>query len=53
MLRKVDKTYPLLCADIALRNNIPHYHLVSSIGADESSVFLYMQLKGGVERELK
>lgn len=53
MFRKVDKTYPLLCADIAIRNNIPHYHLVSSTGADETSAFLYMKVKGEVESELK
>jgi uncharacterized protein YbjT (DUF2867 family) len=43
---KVDKTYPLLCADIAIRNKIPHYLLVSSAGGDASSSFLYMRTKG-------
>ena len=50
---KVDKTYPLLCADIAIANNIPQYHLVSSTGADSSSIFLYVRTKGEVEAELK
>jgi hypothetical protein len=43
---KVDKTYPLLCADIVIRNKIPHYLLVSSVGGDASSSFLYMRTKG-------
>jgi hypothetical protein len=42
----VDKTYPLLCADIAITNKIPHYLVVSSGGGDPSSMFLYMRTKG-------
>ena len=53
MFRKVDKTYPLLCADIAIQNSIPHYHLVSSLGADKKSMFLYTKVKGEVESELR
>lgn len=57
---KVDKTYPLLAADIALSNStpilhleIPHYLLVSSMGSDHTSWFLYPRTKGEVEEELK
>ena len=57
---KVDKTYPLLAADIALKNSnlaiiieIPHYLLVSSMGSDSKSWFLYPKTKGEVEDELK
>lgn len=50
---KVDKTYPLLCADIAIKNKIPHYLLVSSTGGDTSSMLLYLRTKGEVERDLK
>lgn len=51
--RKIDKTYPLLAADIALRNSnifiyleIPHYLLVSSSGSNEDSCLLYLKVKG-------
>lgn len=50
---KVDKTYPLLCADIAINNQIPHYLLVSSAGSSPDSFFLYPRTKGEVERDLK
>lgn len=50
---KVDKTYPLLCADIAVLNKIPHYLVVSSSGGDQGSMFLYMKTKGEMERDLK
>jgi hypothetical protein len=50
---KVDKTYPLLVADIALKNSIfsfnleiPQYSLVSSKGGDPNSCFLYLRVKG-------
>lgn len=50
---KIDKTYPLLCADIAINNKIPHYLIVSSSGGDKDSMFLYMRTKGELEKELK
>ena len=57
---RVDKTYPLLAADIAIKNSthffyadIPHYLLVSSMGSDPNSWFLYPKTKGQVEDELK
>jgi len=57
---KVDKTYPILAADIALRNSnsriileIPHYLLVSSMGSNPTSWFLYPKTKGEAEDELK
>jgi len=53
MFVKVDKTYPLLCADIAVRCDIPHYLLVSSTGGDPNSWMLYLRVKGEVERDLK
>jgi hypothetical protein len=49
----VDKTYPLLLAEIAINNSIPQYHLVSSSSADHSSMFFYLKVKGEVEQELK
>jgi len=50
---KIDKTYPLLCADIAVNCKIPHYLLVSSISSNENSMLLYLRTKGEVERDLK
>jgi uncharacterized protein YbjT (DUF2867 family) len=50
---KVDKTYPLLCADIAVNNNIPHYLLLSAGGADPNSIMLYMRTKGELEKDVK
>lgn len=49
---KIDKTYPIQIADIAKRNGIKHYSLVSAMGADKSSWFLYPRTKGEVEAEL-
>lgn len=45
---KTDKTYPLWIADIAKANGIKHYSLVSSMGADSNSWFLYPRTKGQV-----
>jgi acetyl-CoA carboxylase carboxyltransferase component len=43
---KIDKTYPLKAADIALNNKIPQYILVSSMGANAGSCLLYPRTKG-------
>lgn len=52
---KVDKTYPLWIANIALKNSkthcneeIKHYSLVSSVGSNPNSWFLYPRTKGEV-----
>lgn len=50
---KIDKTYPLCAADIAIKNKIPHYLLVSAMGASTNSCLLYSRTKGEVEEELK
>ncbi|KAL4435280.1 hypothetical protein ABPG74_017372 [Tetrahymena malaccensis] len=49
---KVDKEFPLLSADLAIKNNIPQYHIVTSQMSDKSSMFLYLKVKGEVEYEL-
>ena len=56
----MDKTYPLLCADIAINNrksifksDIPHYLVVSSPRGDHSSIFLYRRVKGEFQRDVK
>jgi len=50
---KVDKTYVLEAAKIARAKGVPHFSLVSSIGADATSWFLYPRTKGQTEEELK
>ena len=39
MFIKVDKTYALSEARIGIQNNISHYSLVGSIGANKNSMF--------------
>ena len=43
----------MCAADIAIRNKIPHYLLVSAMGASTKSCLLYSRTKGEVEEELK
>jgi uncharacterized protein YbjT (DUF2867 family) len=51
--RKVDHDYPLALGKIAVDNSIAQYHLVSALGADQSSKIFYTRLKGETERDLK
>lgn len=51
--RKVDYTYPSMFAEIAKRNGVKHYLLVSSIGADAQSSVFYLKTKGECENQLK
>ncbi|KAL4474200.1 hypothetical protein ABPG72_001739 [Tetrahymena utriculariae] len=46
---KVDQLYPQYVADIALKNKIPQYHIVTSQKADKHSIFFYFRIKGEVE----
>eukprot|EP01016_Furgasonia_blochmanni_P057021 TRINITY_DN9832_c0_g1_i2.p1 TRINITY_DN9832_c0_g1~~TRINITY_DN9832_c0_g1_i2.p1 ORF type:complete len:239 (-),score=45.47 TRINITY_DN9832_c0_g1_i2:118-834(-) len=50
---KVDFKYPVWGGQIAINNKIPHYALVTTIGADSSSKLLYYRTKGQVEEALK
>ena len=50
---KVDYTYPLLGGKLASHFKIPHYSLVSSMGANKDSWFLYPKTKGRIEEDLK
>jgi len=50
---KVDYTYPLYGGKLAAHFKVPHYSLVSSIGANPKSWFLYPKTKGQVEEALK
>jgi uncharacterized protein YbjT (DUF2867 family) len=51
--RKIDHDYPLELAHIAAHNNIPHYHLVSAIGANSKSGNFYTKLKGQTEDDIQ
>ncbi len=51
--RKVDHDYPLQLAQIALKNGIQQYHLVSALGADAKSSNFYTKMKGETEEDIK
>jgi uncharacterized protein YbjT (DUF2867 family) len=50
---KIDHDYPLQLAQIALKNGIKQYHLVSSIGADAAASNFYTKMKGETEDDIK
>jgi uncharacterized protein YbjT (DUF2867 family) len=50
---EVDYTYQYEFAKMALNNGVDHYALVSSYGADESSMFFYLKIKGALEEAIK
>jgi uncharacterized protein YbjT (DUF2867 family) len=51
--RKIDHDYPLHLAEIALKNKIGQYHLVSSMGANPASSNFYTKMKGETEAAIK
>lgn len=51
--RWVDYHLPLAIGRWALAQGVPHYLLVSSLGADPRSSVFYSRVKGEVERDLK
>lgn len=50
---RIDHDYQLSFAKAARENGVPHVVLVSSLGADQSSSFFYMKLKGLIERDVE
>ncbi|KAL4456601.1 hypothetical protein ABPG74_000708 [Tetrahymena malaccensis] len=50
---KVDYTYCFWGAQIAEFNKIPHFSLLSSVGANAKSMFLYTKTKGQIEQAIK
>ena len=51
--RKIDHDYPLRMAEIAKRNGMEQFHLVSAIGANASSSNFYTKMKGDTENAIK
>ncbi|XP_039092688.1 oxidoreductase HTATIP2 isoform X2 [Hyaena hyaena] len=50
---RVDRDYVLKCAELAKAGGCKHFNLLSSKGADKSSNFLYLQVKGEVEARVE
>ena len=50
---KVDVTYQFETAKAAANNNVPKMILVSSIGANQKSIFFYPKIKGILEEMIK
>jgi uncharacterized protein YbjT (DUF2867 family) len=51
--RHIDHDYPLHLAQLALKNRIEQYHLVSAIGANSGSSFFYPRIKGETEADIQ
>ena len=49
----VDYTYQYEFAKMASENGVNHYSLVSSVGANEKSLFFYPKIKGALEVAIK
>ncbi|XP_032212253.1 oxidoreductase HTATIP2 isoform X1 [Mustela erminea] len=50
---RVDRDYVLKSAELAKAGGCKHFNLLSSKGADKSSSFLYLQVKGEVEARVE
>lgn len=53
MFEKVDFEYPLAIASLAKKRGIPHFLVITAMGANESSPFYYNRVKGKLERDLE
>ena len=49
----VDYTYQYEFAKMASDNGVPHYSLISSLGANKRSLFFYPKIKGELEESVK
>lgn len=49
---RVDFEYPMRIASLAKKKGIPHFCVISAMGASEKSRFYYSQVKGKLEAEL-
>ncbi|XP_068947386.1 oxidoreductase HTATIP2 isoform X2 [Petaurus breviceps papuanus] len=50
---RVDRDYVLKSAELAKAGGCKHFNFLSSKGADKSSSFLYLQIKGEVEAKIE
>lgn len=50
--QKVDHGYPLHLAQIASKNKVEQYHLVSALGANARSANFYTKMKGETEDDI-
>lgn len=51
--RKVDYEFPVKIAEIASKNEVPNFILISSIGADAKSSNFYLKTKGEAEEAIQ
>lgn len=51
--RKVDLEFPVKIAEIASKNEVPNFILISSIGADPKSSNFYLRTKGEAEQAIQ
>lgn len=50
--RKVDYDYPVLLADLSLKNGARQFIIISAMGANKNSSIYYNKVKGELEQEL-
>lgn len=50
---KVDQEYPLHLAQICREKNVPHFLIITAMGADSGSMIFYNKVKGLVEESIK
>lgn len=53
LYRKVDMYYPLMIAELGLKNGASQFHIVSSLGANTASSNSYLKLKGKLENKIE
>jgi uncharacterized protein YbjT (DUF2867 family) len=51
--RKIDHDYPVKLAQLAAKNGVEQYHLISSLGADPKASSFYLRFKGETEENVK
>lgn len=51
--RQIDHDYPVKLAQLAAKNGVKQYHLVSAIGANARSSNFYLKTKGEAETDIK
>jgi uncharacterized protein YbjT (DUF2867 family) len=49
---KIDHDYPLQLAQLALKNGVKQYHLISSMGANSGASNFYLKTKGEAEEDI-